>query len=54
MDVLSNLLLQLVFPVIDGDGVVVPVESMNQSLRTRESSAYEVITRCEKSPKHQI
>lgn len=35
--VFSNLLLQLVFPVIDGDGVVVSVESMNQSLTTGQT-----------------
>lgn len=29
---LTDLLLQLIFPVIDGDGVVMSVESMNQSL----------------------
>lgn len=37
INVFSNLLLQLVFPVIDGDGVVVSVKSMNQSLKTRET-----------------
>lgn len=31
---LTDLLLQLIFPVIDGDGVVVSVKSMNQSLDT--------------------
>lgn len=29
---LTDLLLQLIFPVIDGDGIVVSVQSMNQSL----------------------
>lgn len=33
---LTDLLLQLIFPVIDGDGVVVSVQSMNQSLDTWE------------------
>lgn len=31
--VLSNLLLQFVFPVIDSDGVIMPVQSMNQRLK---------------------
>lgn len=31
----SNLLLQLIFPVIDGDGVIVSVKSMNQSLKKK-------------------
>lgn len=38
--VLSNLLLQLIFPVINGDGVVVSVKSMNQSLKTQEKFKY--------------
>lgn len=38
--VFSNLLLQLVFPVINGDGVVVSVKSMNQSLETQERFNY--------------
>lgn len=37
MNLFSDLLLQLVFPVIDGDGVVVSVKSMNQSLKTQEA-----------------
>lgn len=35
---LTDLLLQLIFPVIDGDGVVVSVKSMNQSLDTWDMS----------------
>ena len=35
--VFSNLLLQLIFPVIDGDGVVVPIQSMNKGLKTWET-----------------
>lgn len=38
--VFSNLLLQLVFPVIDGDGVVVSVESVNEGLKTQKSRSY--------------
>lgn len=33
MSVLSNLLLQFVFPVIDSDGVIMSVKSMNQRLK---------------------
>lgn len=33
MSVLSNLLLQFVFPVVDGDGVIMSVKSMNQCLK---------------------
>lgn len=36
MGTFSDLLLQFVFPVIDGDGVVVSVKSMNQSLKTQK------------------
>lgn len=34
----SNLLLQLILSVIDGDGVIVSVKSMNQSLKEYELS----------------
>lgn len=33
MSVLSNLLLQFVFPVVDSDGVIMSVKSMNQGLK---------------------
>lgn len=35
MSVLSDLLLQFIFPVIDGDGVIMSVKSMNQRLKAK-------------------
>lgn len=35
MSVLSDLLLQFIFPVIDGDGVIMSVQSMNQRLKAK-------------------
>lgn len=32
----AHLLLQLVLPVVDGDGVVVPVQTVDQSLKEPE------------------
>lgn len=35
--VLSNLLLQFIFPVIDSDGVIMSVKSMNQRLKHKST-----------------